>query len=410
MKISVLLEREPFDKIFEETLASFLSDFYNSPHTVSWENKKSASSKESTQQWLCNPLINSIFVKGANQNIFDSINGEYASNPLKPWRSKLQMLYLTLAQKKFTAPLLSKYIIEINPPLHESRTKLIIGGNTKIRLIDTTEQRVYVILKKGFDRRYIDKEVYVRENFKHLDIPKLYDTGKKAIWYSEEYISGISPNRLDPETGLEALSKVVDGIHQMLNTTKAEQSLSDYVSRLEERVLTGLKQIKYFQDGEREKVTEFTQKLLIELKKDADKTIETAYCHGDFHQGNIMCDGDKNWVLDWENSGQKQIGYDLLILLMESRISNGFSSRFVKLLNDDFDTYQKSLINNWPCVNWENKEAKRIMMLLFLLEEMDFHVAEKSNPILYKNPKIFTELYTEWTRCFSSITSFFYLI
>ena len=43
------------------------------------------------------------------------------------------------------------------------------------------------------------------------------------------------------------------------------------------------------------------------------------------------------------------------------------------------------------------------MMLLFLLEEIDFHVAENSNTVLYKNPKIFTELFTEWTRCFNSI-------
>jgi hypothetical protein len=404
MKISVLLDREPFDKIFEETFTAFLSDFFSYPHTVSWKKKKIIPGyKQITQQWLCNPLVNSIFVNGANQNIFNSINGEYAYNPLKPWRSKFQKFYLFLSQNKITAPILSKYIIDISPPIKGSENKLIIGGNTKIRLIDVVEGRVYVILKKGFDRKYIDREVYARENFKYLDIPKIYNTGTNAIWYSEEYISGFSPNRLDSNAGIKALDKVVIGIHKMLKDTRVSKSLSEYLFELEERVFDGLRYINYAEVGYKENIIEFIKKLSNELKEYSDSTLYTAYCHGDFHQGNILSDGDKNWILDWENSGQKQIGYDLIILLLESRISNGFSSRFAKLLNDEFDTYQWSLINNWPGVNWKKKEVKRTMMLLFLLEEIDFHVAENSNTVLYKNPKIFTELFTEWTRCFNSI-------
>ena len=40
MKISVLLNREPFDKIFEKTMESFLSDHLNKSYVVFWENKK----------------------------------------------------------------------------------------------------------------------------------------------------------------------------------------------------------------------------------------------------------------------------------------------------------------------------------------------------------------------------------
>ena len=221
MKISTLLQREPFAKIFEKTLASFLEDLTKRPHIVKWGIKNKFNKvRNTTQQWYCNSLINSIFVKGANLSVFDSINGEYKTNPMKPWRSKFQKFYLLLSQHKITAPIFSNYQIYISPPLEDSNNKLIIGGNTKIRLIDVSKGRVYVILKNGFDRSYIDKEIYVRENFKYLDIPKIYNTGTNAIWYSEEYISGFSPNRLDSNAGIKALDKVVIGIHKMLKDTR----------------------------------------------------------------------------------------------------------------------------------------------------------------------------------------------
>ena len=57
---------------------------------------------------------------------------------------------------------MSKYVIEVSPPIKDAENKLIIGGNTKIRLIDITNRKVYVILKNGFNKKYMVKEKYVR--------------------------------------------------------------------------------------------------------------------------------------------------------------------------------------------------------------------------------------------------------
>jgi len=374
----------------------FLNEFIKSPHIVSWKTKKcDKRSSNSGQRWYCNPLINSIFTNGANHAIFESINGEYTNNPIKPWRSKLQRLYLFLSQNMITAPLLSEYTIYISPHIKDSRNKLIIGGNTKIRMIDVTEGRVYVILKSGFATKYIEREIYARSNFKYLSIPKIYQIGNNANWYSEEYITGSSPNRLDSSNGREALKHVIVGIHKMLNDTKSIQSLSRYILELENRILTGIRHITFLDDEYRQKFIEFTKQLSKELIKSSDRNITTAYCHGDFHQGNIMCDGTKNWILDWENSGHKQIGYDLLILLVESRIPNGFFTRFSKLINNQFDSNQWELVNNWPNINWNNKESKEIMLLLFLLEELEFYVSENTNKLFFSNPKVLIDRYIE---------------
>ena len=199
MKISTLLEREPFDKIFEKTMASFFSDFTNHPHKVKWYPKNhNNQNTASIQQWYCNPLINSIFVKDANSDVFNSISGEYSHNPLKPWRSSIQKLYLSLSQHQMTSPLMSKYVIEVSPPIKDAKNKLIVGGNTKIRLIDIANRKVYVILKNGFDKKYLEKEIYVRTNFIFLPIPKIYTYGSNDLWYCEEYVSGKSPNVSNP--------------------------------------------------------------------------------------------------------------------------------------------------------------------------------------------------------------------
>ena len=403
MKISVLLNREPFERIFETTLASFLKDYFKKSFSVKWCNKKSFSNElKSSQKWLCNSLLNSIFVKGVNHRAFDSINGEYMINPMKPWRSKFQRFYLSLSQYRVTAPIFSNHEIFISPALEDSKNKLIIGGNTKLRIIDLSEDRVYVVLKNGFDRRYIDREIYVRDNFKYLDIPKIYKIGNNAFWYSEQYITGLSPNRMDSNLGKNSLNRAILDIHKMLLDNKVSQPLSKYLSELKYRVHSGLNDIDYLKLEDKLYVTEVSKKIFNELDKYSNTIITTSYCHGDFHQGNILCDGNKNWILDWENSGYKQIGYDLLILLLESRIANGFHSRFSKVLNNKFDSNEIHIINNWPEINWKNKKSKRINLLLFLLEELDFYITENSNPLFYNSSKKNIKRYIEIEKCFNS--------
>jgi hypothetical protein len=388
MKISVLLEREPFDKIFEKTFSSFLKSFTNNPHMVKWHTKKYKSKNNaSIQQWYCNPLINSIFTKGVNPSVFDSINGEYSDNPLKPWRSSIQKLYLYLSQNHITSQLLAKYIIQISPPINDSKNKLIIGGNSKIRLIDISEKKVYVILKNGFDKNLLEKELYVRSNFKYLPVPKIHIYDPDGLWYSEEYVSGKSPNRLEENKSIKILLEVVNDIHKMLNQTKQDMSFSKYVFTLKNRINKGIERISYIDTNVRNNIKYVTTTLVKYFEKYSDETLTVAYCHGDFHQGNILSNGKDHWILDWENSGTKQIGYDLFILLLESRIESGFSNRFLKLLNNELNSDQQQMISNWPEIEWNTRSLKERNLILFLLEELDFYVNENSNILFKKNPR-----------------------
>jgi len=380
MKISLLMEREPFDKIFEETFTSFLNDFTNCPHKVKWctkTNKKQ--SRESVQSWYCNPLINSIFVKGANTAIFDSISGEYSHNPLRPWRSLIQKLYFRLSQHKITATSIAKYVIEVSPPIEDAKNKLILGGNTKIRLIDRTTRKVYVILKNGFDKKYLEREIYVRNNFTYLPIPKIHLYGNNGSWYCEDYVVGVSPDRIRRERGKDILLEAVQQVHMILNKTKRKESLSGYVESMQVRINKNIAQISYLDSKVRKKIADLALSLSTYLNNYSDYVITTAQGHGDFQEGNIIYDGEKTWILDWEYSGRKQIGYDLFVLLLKSRVSNDFSNRFIMLMNNRINVDQMELINHWPEIKWNTKPFKKIYLRLFLLEELDFHIEENRN-------------------------------
>ncbi len=391
MKISTLIKREPFKIIFEETMVLFLNDLINKgDYKVFWgDSKNSQSLSDNKQYWYCNPLINSIFVKKVNPSVFNSINGEYQHNPLRPWRSVFQKLYLLLSQSKYTSILMSKYTISISPSIGGAKNKLIIGGNAKIRIIDIESKAVYVILKSGFDKKYIEREVYARVNFPYLPIPKINEYGDNGLWYREEYIVGVSPNRMEQGKGKDILFKVVKCIHRMLEDTKKQTPIFKYVESLQGKINNGLDSISYIDVNVKNDMQVIVSSLIGCLERYSHKSIDVAYCHGDFHQGNILSNEDDYWILDWECGGYKQIGHDLFILLLESRMENGFSNRFFKLINSQFDGSQTELINNWPGINWKDKKLQKIYLTIFLLEDICFHIDENNNNIFYKDLNIF---------------------
>ena len=96
-------------------------------------------------------------------------------------------------------------------------------------MIDIGDKKVYVILKNGFAKKYLDREIYVRDKFSYMPIPKRQSIGRNDLWYCEEHVSGLSPDRIGGKKGRNVLWKAVQHIHKMLNSTKKNVPLSKYV-------------------------------------------------------------------------------------------------------------------------------------------------------------------------------------
>ena len=221
MKISLLLKREPFQEIFIKSFTIFLKSYFSNDFRIKWHKNTFKNRKNcSGQIWYCNSLINSIFVKEAKSEIFDSIIAEYSYNPLKPWKSFFQKLYFNFAINDFFVPLLADSFIEISPPIENEKTKLILGGNTKLRMIDASSKNVYVILKYGFSKKYLNREIFARRTFPFLAIPKISQLNLKENWYCEEYVSGKSPDRIESKKGKEILEGVYKQYIMVIKQTK----------------------------------------------------------------------------------------------------------------------------------------------------------------------------------------------
>lgn len=396
MKISTLLSREPFKNIFIETMRSFLKDYTGNLHVIKWTKKTNFCLKKSdNQQWYCNPLINSLFIEGVDPNVFNSINGEYYYNPLRPWRSLFQRIYLILSQSKLTSIFMSKYVVNFYPKIEGASNKLIIGGNNKIRIIDIHKREVFVILKDGFDTKYLEREIYVRKKFPFMPTTKINFTGKNGLWYSEEYISGIPPNRIKGKKSKIILFKAIEDLRYLLIKTKEKRELHKYAISIHKYIKDDLDRIISIDITVKNNIILQTLKLVELLKNQENNKIFLSYCHGDFHQGNILSEGDNYWILDWEHSGTKQIGYDLFILLMGSRVDIGYSEKFIKLLDGKFNDTQIKLINFWPEILCNKNFLKIEYLIVFLLEDIYFYVNEQTNNLFYLNKSLLSNRSSE---------------
>ena len=72
-----------------------------------------------------------------------------------------------------------------------------------------------MILKKDFNPEYVNREIYVRNNFSFIPTPKIIEINKENHWYSEEYINGLPPNRLDKNLSKNFLNKSIRDIHKL---------------------------------------------------------------------------------------------------------------------------------------------------------------------------------------------------
>jgi len=382
MKISTLLLREPFKEIFSKTIEKFLYDKTNVKYKVIWNNAHNAG-KDEAQKWQCNSNINSIFLKNSKPEIFSSINGEYSYNPFKPWKSIIQKIYLVFAQSRITSSFFADNYINIYPHIIDSEYKLFIGGNTKIRLLDIKKKKVYVILKDGFDTRFIKNELYIKLNFKYIPTPKIIDCSSN-FWYSEEYINGLPPNRLPAEAGNKKIIKACSLLNRMHKETLKKVPFHEYISNLSERLEKKIYNNTQLSKNTKNKLSSIVKKIVILLEDNKEEFINLANAHGDFHQGNILSDKNKIWILDWEHSGKKSVTYDLVVFLLDSRIEDGFSNRFIEIIENNLSDLKKEICSSWPTGNWGNASLRLTSLLIFLLEDLDFYIEETSNKLFYK--------------------------
>ena len=377
MRISLLLEREPFGSILEKTLTTFWSQQLRRETSVQWHPgsaPKNTASKNN-QVWLANIYLNAIFTPSTTQEIFDPVKKEFSRN-LSWWKRPFQRAYVTLASSKTAARLLSQAWLSVTPPVPNAKNLLIVAGNHKIRILDRYAGVAYSILKAGFPPHFITREIETRKLAEKLGlpVPRLEEVAEDNIWFRERYIIGAPINRLkDSNQARQALDEASQAIKTLTERTKKEESLRAYVTHLRAEIEKQIKENHLLGEAQKQALLNDTGALVAQvetLAESVDDKIQTAITHGDFQPGNILYDDGKTWLIDWEYASRRQTNYDMFVYHMRARTPVGLSQRLRA-----FETMSEQ----WPWVEWQNEKERRLQAGIFLLEETDLKLKENAN-------------------------------
>lgn len=381
MRISLLIQREPFGSIFETTIAKFLELQTGVSTDVHWTNghlNNQRVQRKGYQIWLCNIYLNTIFSNTARNYVFDPIRREF-SRSTTWWRRPLQSLYVDTATHPFSRAYLAQHSVEIAPAVINAEHCLFIGGNYKIRFLDAANKISYGILKAGFPLDSIYREITTRQYVEKLGlpVPALTNVDTNKRWFCEEYISGTPLNRLiDLTKQKQIIDEVFRSLQLLYQTTKKNENTAEYINHLYTRIDKLVSSIALLDDEMRvnfrnlsERLFQFAEKLINQYPN-----IVTVLSHGDLQPANILVNENVGWLIDWEYSDRRFADYDQLVFGLQARSKMGLAQRLSCWVNsgtfDNIDLYVKR----------DYSEANRKLLAnIFLLEELALQLSENDN-------------------------------
>jgi len=389
MRISMLLEREPFPALLKAALESFLPEISGESHCVEWRNRISA--RNSTpkgalgQKWVCNAYLNAIFIPGGSKSALEPVLNEYSRSTVW-WRRPVQRAYVSLASTAVTARWLAQALLTITPGVPDAQDWLIMGGNHKIRLVNRTADRVYGIAKSEYDLTFVQREIQGRILAERFDVPvpSLRQSGELRAWFGEAYMSGRPLNRIgDDVAAQKTLLEAYGALDKFAKNTLRKVLLADYVSELSARLLQLLAATRVVPEAMKLRMQGDIGRLADWLFKGAPREFGICLSHGDFQPANIMVRPDGGiYLIDWEYSDYRQAGYDALVFGLRSRFPTGVAQRLAKFVSNGELAGFSRLPGN-GLASWMSVPDRRVTACVFLLEELLLLLEENANPVLF---------------------------
>lgn len=394
MRIDLLLQREPFGQILEQTLARFWAGQHGRKYAVRWQQGASLSEmlrpralrSKGSQPWLANVYLNAIFTADAAPAVFDPLRRDYSRSPVW-WKRPLQRTYVSLASSRRGARWLAQAALRVIPEVPGARHQVIVAGNHKIRLLDHETGLAYGILKAGFEPGFMQRELATRREAAdcHLPVPPLVSVAADQTWFSERFVSGTPLNRLiRPSQAQAAALKAARQLHRFLLHTRAEVDRQAYVRQLQAQIETLIERNPLLSATLGQTVLAQTKALVDQLAGDGKNgcDLTTALTHGDFQPANILVNRHGVWLIDWEYSGRRQAGYDALVLALAARLPHGLAGRLRAFVEQGWPAESPAAVLAWPGMATCDRDGRRQHATLFLLEELHLHLEENAQPAL----------------------------
>ena len=373
MRLDLLLKREDFAKTFEISFARYLFEVFNISATVNWRNNT-----KDSNFLLVNHKLNVIYSKNIDRAKLKLIVSEYEYNP-NLVRRFLQKIYIKLSISTYFEHLFAKTIVSVSPWIESFDEVCIVPGNQSIRIINLETLTARVILKEGFSSQSIKNEIYLRQKYKFLPIPKLLNVDTQSLWFEELQVSALPLNRIDNQTIKDKiLIDVKRNLLKLYSETTIKIDIKNYVKSLYEtcdNLITKLPEI--YTKFDKKEIRDIFILLNETVKNFPDRTIDLVQSHGDLQLGNILV-GDNNselYLIDWEYTEKRSIFYDSLVLATDCRKPKGLAKR-IKTILDGAD-----LSWNW-CIKTDGFRLSKCELAIFLIEDLIVRLSELNIPNL----------------------------
>lgn len=322
MKLSYMLKREDFYKIFSKTINDYNTDMMN-VNSISY---------------YAFPHLNAIVKDFRSSKIKNYIRTEYSVKG-NFFRRTFIRLYIELV---FYFPLIfSSKKIMLRFKGNERNDVLIYPCNQRLRVFYFDSNRVDVLVKYGFNPICSHNEIDFRNKYLLEFVPSILSVKKN--YYSEKIIDGIPlPRILEEDIQVNIKQKVRNKILNFNQENLEFVNLKGYLQELIDAIITNVSLI------DNELVLIKLKSLLTEITNDINSSkpetfIPIVVSHGDLQHGNIWLERKTNNVLvfDWESVSKRSIWYDLFFLEHGKRdtiiIGCGVLQDKLSIINNDYN-------------------------------------------------------------------------
>lgn len=383
MRLDLLIDREPFAKIFSRTLSSYLASQFNWSGDICFKRRK----PRRKNYFLVNTKLNLIHPRTLNTNTLRVLASEYAFHP-HLIRRIAQRLYVHYAVLMPLQRLFSSYYVSVHPFPEECANWCILPGNNSIRIIDVESNECIVLQKDGFNKNYMRNLISLRKQFLEIPGPRILRAYQGVGWYSEERIQGLPLNRIDNDLLItSALKSARQSMLRLYDQTSSEVEWAVWRKSITQKIFAALDCLPdVYPSSLRKEVENTVNKFVVYLAKfhKEEKPIEIVQSHGDFQPANILIPTSSDqrpvYVIDWEYTEKRCRWYDAMVFELQSRSPIGLANRVSKWLSDeDFACFSIE----W-CGLDEGQSSARYVVGTFLLEDLLLRLVDTTIPGLRK--------------------------
>lgn len=222
-------------------------------------------------------------------------------------------------------------------------------GNKKIvfysRLHNNLDAKEKFIREIEFLRKLKKKKLKIKKI-----VPKILNYGieKDFEWYSREYLQGLSlkesQNLIKKPFLVKKIVKTIFDISKISPKIFPKLKKFNFQNYLAIGIHKGLVKKRIISKTLSEKILNLTKENLPLLEKE-----NKYFCHGDLNLGNILSDGKRIWIVDWELIHLNNFAYDIAYLFVNSwKEKRSFRRKLIQtyinqLSNSKFKKFKKIL-------------------------------------------------------------------